>query len=244
VNDDPAPVFSINDASVPEGDSGFTQSTFVVTLSAPSENVVSVTFSTADNTAAAGSDYAPQSATLTFSPGQTSKTISVAVIGDTDSEPDETFFVNLTSAVNATIGKSQGVGTITNDDFVKLTVNETIHVSDEPGLLPSAMLGVFETIKVTDSPHVLTAEELINDLINQVQSLVNAGVLNKGQGNSLIVKLRNVLDSIGRDKNKTACNQLDAFINEVNAHIQSGLLAQQGQALLDQAAVIQHMLGC
>jgi hypothetical protein len=55
---------------------------------------------------------------LTFTPGQTSRTIGVEVCGDTVSEPNETFSVSLTSATNAAIipGQGVGVGTIVNDD--------------------------------------------------------------------------------------------------------------------------------
>src|SRR5262249_14452300 len=77
---------------------------------------VAESLATADNTATAGSDYVATSGTLTFNPGDTSKTIAVVVNGDTVVERNETFFVNLTNAVNATIADAQGVGTILNDD--------------------------------------------------------------------------------------------------------------------------------
>ena len=48
--------------------------------------------------------------------GTTSQTINVPVIGDTLSESNETFFVNLTRAVNANIVAAQGTGTILDDD--------------------------------------------------------------------------------------------------------------------------------
>src|SRR5262249_49900732 len=51
-----------------------------------------------------------------FNPGDTTKPITVVVNGDTVNEPNETFFVNLSSALNATIADGQGVGTILNDD--------------------------------------------------------------------------------------------------------------------------------
>src|SRR5207249_1570109 len=51
-----------------------------------------------------------------FAPGESSKTIIVKVNGDTVNEADETFFVNLSNAANASITKAQGVGTIRNDD--------------------------------------------------------------------------------------------------------------------------------
>jgi hypothetical protein len=53
---------------------------------------------------------------LTFSAGVTSMTISVPVTGNFTREPNETFFVNLSGATNATISVSQGTGTIINDD--------------------------------------------------------------------------------------------------------------------------------
>jgi len=56
------------------------------------------------------------SGTLTFDPGETSQTVTVAVVGETLDEPDETFFVNLSSPVNAEIVDGQGVGTIVNDE--------------------------------------------------------------------------------------------------------------------------------
>ena len=57
--------------------------------------------------------------TLSFAAGRigAAKTISVTINGDTSVEPDETFFVNLLNATSGgTIVKSQGIGTITNDD--------------------------------------------------------------------------------------------------------------------------------
>ncbi|MDT5062833.1 MAG: hypothetical protein QOH63_3292 [Acidobacteriota bacterium] len=110
------PGVSINDVTVTEGNSGTTDAIFTVTLSTVSSSTVTVKYDTADSTATAGSDYQSASGTLTFAPGQTSKTITVTVNGDTVVEPDETFFVNLSNPTNATLTDSQGVGTIKNDD--------------------------------------------------------------------------------------------------------------------------------
>jgi hypothetical protein len=115
-NDDPPPSISINDVSQAEGNSGTTNFTFAVTLSAISGLPATVNYATADGTATAGSDYQSTSGALTFDPGQTSKQITVAVNGDTLNEADETFLVNLTSAANSTIARAQGVGTILNDE--------------------------------------------------------------------------------------------------------------------------------
>lgn len=119
-NDDSTPVLSqlsINDVSVTEGDSGSKNATFTVSLSAASTESISVDYGTGNGTATAGSDYTAESGTLTFAAGETSKTISVAVTGDTTVESDETFNVNLSNASNATIGDGQGVGTILNNDL-------------------------------------------------------------------------------------------------------------------------------
>ena len=93
-----------------------TQFTFTVSLSAASSQPVSVDYTTADNTAFAGSDYQGTNGQLTFVPNEVSKSLNVMVNGDTQLEPAETFFVNLSNPANATISKGQGVGTIENDD--------------------------------------------------------------------------------------------------------------------------------
>ena len=66
--------------------------------------------------ATAGVDYNTAGGGLFFPAGTTSRTVTVAVRGDTALEGNETFFVNLTAPVNATIADGQGLGTITNDD--------------------------------------------------------------------------------------------------------------------------------
>ena len=118
VNDDaaPPPGVSVNDVSVIEGNSGTTNATFTVSLSAAATANVTVRYATANGTATADSDYAARSGTVTFTPGQRSRTVAITVNGDTTVEPNETFFVNLSSASGATIADGQGVGTITNDD--------------------------------------------------------------------------------------------------------------------------------
>jgi hypothetical protein len=116
VNEAPAVSLSINDVTVTEGNSGTVNATFTVTLSAASDQVVTVDFATANGTAISPSDYAGTIGMLTFAPGETTKTITVVIYGDTIDELNETFFVNLSNATNATIARSQGVGTIEDDD--------------------------------------------------------------------------------------------------------------------------------
>ena len=115
-DDDAPPSLSVNDVTVTEGDGGLVNAVFTVTLSAASGLPVMVQFATADGTAMAPADYQGATGTLTFAPGQTSRTVTVLVNGDALDEADETFFVNLSNPANATIADGQGVGTITDDD--------------------------------------------------------------------------------------------------------------------------------
>jgi Calx-beta domain-containing protein len=110
------PTLSINDASIIEGNTGTRPMVFTVTLSAASSSTVTVAYATLAGTATSGKDYQATSGTLTFAPGDTSKTVSVLVIGDGFKEANETFVVRLSSPTNATLVKIDGLGTIIDDD--------------------------------------------------------------------------------------------------------------------------------
>lgn len=119
-NDDTEPTsasVSIEDGRITEGNSGSRTLSFAVRLSAPAPGPVSVTASTADNTATAGSDYAAASTVLGFAAGDLVKTFEVEINGDTVVETDETFVVNLSDASEGlVIDDGQGLATIVNDD--------------------------------------------------------------------------------------------------------------------------------
>src|SRR5439155_952468 len=93
LDDDAAPALAINDVSVVEGNSGTTNAVLTVSMSAASAQTVTVNYATANGTATAGADYVSTNGTLTFLPGQTSQTITVAVLGDVLDELDETILV-------------------------------------------------------------------------------------------------------------------------------------------------------
>jgi hypothetical protein len=117
VDDDAPPTIAISDASVVEGNSGPQFAVFTVSLSQASAQAISFSFSTASGTASAGKDYTAIAATrLTFAAGEISKTITVQVKSDKTVEDNETFFINLSNAIGATISDAQGIGTILNDD--------------------------------------------------------------------------------------------------------------------------------
>ncbi len=119
----PTPSLSTSTASVTEGNSGTVNAVFTVTLSPAASTVVTVNYATSNGTATAGSDYTAASGTLTFAAGETSKTVSVAVAGDTTVEGNETFYLNLSGATNATIAAGQGVGAIVDDDVALLAMS-------------------------------------------------------------------------------------------------------------------------
>ena len=114
--DDDGPAISINDVSVTEGNSGTKAATFTLTLSGASVEAIAVRAITAPGTATAGTDYNSINTVVIFQPGTVTRTVDVAIIGDTNLEPDETFSVNLSEPFGATIADDQGVGTILDDD--------------------------------------------------------------------------------------------------------------------------------
>ena len=125
----PAISLTINDVTVTEGNSGTTNAVFTVSLSSAASTVVTVNYATANGTATAGTDYtAIPPTTLTFNPGETSKTITVPVNGDNQVELNETFFLNLSNlqanGSNVTLADNQGQGTINNDDSASIAITD------------------------------------------------------------------------------------------------------------------------
>ena len=122
------PTLSINDATVREGSDA--EALFTVTLSADSDQSVSVAYSTSDVTALAGTDYASANDTLTIDAGQRTGTIRITVLDDAAVEQSETFKVTLSGATNATIQEGEGIGTITDDDSTRQPGQPTLSIND------------------------------------------------------------------------------------------------------------------
>lgn len=116
LDNDTTPALSISDVSVTEGNTGMVNAVFTVTLSVVGSQTVTVNYATVNGTAIAPADYTAKSGTLSFAAGATTETITVAVAGDTLDEADDTFSVNLSGPVNATIADAAGTGTIIDDD--------------------------------------------------------------------------------------------------------------------------------
>jgi hypothetical protein len=116
---DDEPRVSISDVSKKEGKKNQkTLFTFTVTLSAAYDQPVTMSYATSNGTATTGDgDYVAKTGTLTFAPGETTKTITIEVKGDSKKEANETFYLDLTGlSNNALFTKNRGVGTILNDD--------------------------------------------------------------------------------------------------------------------------------
>ena len=142
-----APVISINDLALSEGNAGTTAFTFTVIRSANTSGTTSVDYVTSNGSATTASgDYASASGTLTFNANDATRTFTVLVSGDTALEADETFTVTLSNATGgATLAKATATGFITNDDFetpslVVDTVSDTVSKTDNLTSLREAIL--------------------------------------------------------------------------------------------------------
>jgi hypothetical protein len=154
------PTVSIGDASVTEGDLGFTVATFTVTLSTPSSQQVSIDYQTADGSATALGDYGPSTDTIIFAPGSTTADIAILVEGDGLPEGDETFFMNLSAPVNATILDGHGLGTILDDDPLPgLSINDVSLTEGNSGTKTAA----FTVTLSTESGQAVTVNYATSD---------------------------------------------------------------------------------
>jgi uncharacterized repeat protein (TIGR01451 family) len=119
LNDDLQPTIAIGNVSLSEGNTGITPPTpftFTVSLSNPSHQNISVNWITTPGTAMTPEDFIAGAGTLVIPAGSTSGQITVDVVGDLVAELSETFTVDLSVPVNATIADPQGLGTIINND--------------------------------------------------------------------------------------------------------------------------------
>lgn len=180
INDnDSKPTISINNVTVTEGNSGATSANFTISLSHPSYQPISISYVTADNTAkAANGDYtAIATKSVTFNPGETTKTIAVEVNGDTIDEPDEAFFVNLSNPVNASLGTSKGTATITDDDsepeisIGDVTIAEGNDGNTNVTFNVSLSHATTNTVSVNFETIDDTAKETENDYVGQSNTL-------------------------------------------------------------------------
>jgi len=123
------PDITIGDVSLAEGDSGTANARLTVSLSFPSTQTVSVDWIASNGTATLGDgDYQAASGQVTFPPGSTSQFVDVPVVGDLKFEPNETFFVDLSSPLRGVVADPQGQATILNDDLVPVMSIDDVRI--------------------------------------------------------------------------------------------------------------------
>jgi hypothetical protein len=177
VNDDAAPVLpglSISDATVMEPNTGSATATLTVRLSQAVANPVTVAYATVDGTATTqDQDYSSVTGALVFAPGETTKTLAIPVLGDLRPEADETLTVRLSSPLNATLTKADGVVTIQNDDshaIPRLTIADAVVTEGNSGAIAAAFLVTLSNasasvVTVTYSTSDLTATAASGDYV-------------------------------------------------------------------------------
>ncbi|MDQ4131788.1 MAG: hypothetical protein M3179_00960 [Actinomycetota bacterium] len=138
------PAMSIGDVTVVEGGPGATaNAVFTVSLAAPAPLLVTAAMSTADGSAAAGSDYAALGlpTTVGFGPGEVTKTIAVPVVGDAVAEGNERFVLNLALPVGAVLKDGQAVATVLDEEGPPAVSLGDVRVGEGPaGTTGSATL--------------------------------------------------------------------------------------------------------
>jgi hypothetical protein len=75
---------------------------------------------------------------------------------------------------------------------------------------------------------VLTPQQALQTLINDVNTLLTAGVLNQGQANSLNSKLQNAIANLDARNTIPAVNEIEAFRNQVTDFVSEGIFKPQG----------------
>ena len=126
------PAISVSDATVQEAEGAVL--VFTATLSHASSRTVTVDYATSDGTAVAGSDYTAASGALTFNAGDTSQTVQVTVLTDSEDESQETLTLTLSNPSQATLDDGTGAGAIENGESSSGTQE------DPPAEDPAAVL--------------------------------------------------------------------------------------------------------
>ena len=154
-----AATLSVADAKVAEPRSGKSATLdFVVTLNRAASGTVTVDYATNNDTATAGADYTATSGTLTFAAGETSKTVAVTVLSDSNNEGNETMKLTLSNAKgDAAIGDGEATGTITTPTILVSVADATVA---EPGAGKQATLNFVVTL---NRPPYLSAGKVTVD---------------------------------------------------------------------------------
>ena len=139
----PEPKLSISDATATEGPN--VTMDFVVTMDRPSYGTVTVKWTTGPGTATGNVDFREDGGTLTFQPGETTKTASVAVLDDSVEDSGETFSVFLYDPEGGEIDDEEGIGTILNTESLTVTGSFENVPAEHDGSTPFTFDAVFNS---------------------------------------------------------------------------------------------------
>ncbi len=211
---------SIADSSAVEGNSGTSVMTFSVSLSNALTVPVSLTATTTNGTATAPSDFGALAAVpIDFAPGQTSKTVSVNVVGDGVVELDEAFQVVLSGTLpsGSAFARSTATGTITNDDIV--VAIPVLRIRQVCTGINNAQYQVFTwTVRNRGTATVTFSWRVKNAVPSQTgTATVAAGALSapfttdRSARNTTLQVLVNgrVVDELDAEKNRASCRDND-----------------------------------
>jgi hypothetical protein len=148
---DALPTITVADAAATEGANGTTTNlVFTVTLSEARATPVTVNYSTADDTALAGQDYTARTGTVTFAPLSTTQTITIPILGDAINDPNETFTLNLSAPIGATLTETQAQGLIRDfNSLPVLDIKGSIVVEGDTGTTNASFVVTLSTAPTT-----------------------------------------------------------------------------------------------
>ncbi len=185
--DNDGPTISINDVSVTEGNSGTKAATFTLTLSGPSVEAIAIRAISTPGTATTSSDHNSINLVVTFQPGTVTRTFDVEIIGDTNLESNETFFVNISETFGTTMADGEGVGTILDDD--------TLLMLEESDSAPQ-QVAAFESLLLSRDPF-------------RVKSIADWFNLPPGQNTLVIIFAQNLRLNQGETPSDVIVNLVD-----------------------------------
>ena len=216
---------SVADARVAEPRSGGSATLdFVVTLNPAASGTVTVDYATSNDTATAGADYTATSGTLTFAAGETSKTVAVTVLSDSNNEGNETMKLTLSNATGtAVISDGEATGTITTPTILVSVADATVA---EPGAGGSATLDFVVTL---NRPPYLSAGKVTVDYATS-NDTATAGADYTATSGTLTF-------AVGESSKTVAVTVLSDSHNEGNETMKLTLSNAKGTAVIGDAAI-------
>jgi hypothetical protein len=253
------PLITIDDVAVVEGDVGTTDAVFTISLSTGSDSQVEVDYTTTAGTATADVDYISNSGTAIFPPQTLTQTVNVLVVGDLEPELDETYFVNLSNAINATIADAVGDGTIIDDDAWTWFVAPDGHDGNDCLTWPTACLTITEAVSRAAAGDLVNVargvyvEQLVLGVDLTLAGELPLGTMIDGGGAGNVIdvapattvtisgfEIRNGAD--GGVSNQGDLTLEDCWIHDNGDGSPSsfGGISNQGTALVDRVAIVNN----